>query len=75
MSSRVGLVSYPQEENSFTRPYSEATAKMIDEEVRDVVDVAYKRTIGLVKEKSDLITSMAEELLKKEVNSDATSTS
>lgn len=68
MSPKIGLVSFPQEENSFNRPYSEATARMIDEEVRDVVDVAYKRTLELVNEKADLIKIMAEELLSKEVS-------
>eukprot|EP00803_Ostreobium_quekettii_P002176 evm.model.scf_1526.3 EVM.evm.TU.scf_1526.3 scf_1526:22105-28389(-) len=67
MNSKVGLVSYPQDENSFNKPYSEATAKLIDEEVRNLVDGAYKRTVQMVREKKDLIAAMAEALLKKEV--------
>lgn len=67
MNSKVGLVSYPQEENSFNKPYSEATARLIDEEVRNLVDSAYKRTVQMVREKKDLIAAMAEALLKKEV--------
>ncbi|GMH37425.1 hypothetical protein BSKO_05298 [Bryopsis sp. KO-2023] len=67
MSEKVGLLSFPQEDNSFNKPYSEATARLIDEEVRQLVDGAYKRTIGMVQEKSALIKRMAEELLTKEV--------
>ena len=67
MNPKIGLVSFPSDDNSFSKPYSEETAKMIDEEVRELVDKAYKRTVALVTEKKDLITNMAEALLKKEV--------
>ena len=39
MNDKVGNVSFydPQQENAFTKPYSEETAKMIDEEVRKLI--------------------------------------
>jgi AFG3 family protein len=45
MNERVGRVSFPRrEEMQFDKPYSEGTAHMIDEEVRELVDQAYQRT-------------------------------
>ncbi|CAD7700333.1 unnamed protein product [Ostreobium quekettii] len=67
MNGRVGLVSYPQDDNAFSRPYSEATAQLMDEEVRALVDRAYARTVQMVKEKRHLVSSMAEALLEREV--------
>jgi hypothetical protein len=45
MNPALGLLSFPQEENRFDKPYSEDTAKLIDGEVRSLVDRAYTRTI------------------------------
>lgn len=69
MNSKVGNVSYydPSQENSFVKPYSEETGKMIDEEVRKLIDVAYVRTIKLLTEKKGDVEKLAQELLKKEV--------
>jgi len=67
MNGKVGLVSYPPEDNSFNKPYSESTAKMIDEEVRNLIDRAYTATKDIVTEKKELIVKMAEALLAKEV--------
>jgi len=39
---------------------------MIDEEVRTLVDGAYKRTLSLVRDRTDLINSLASRLLEKE---------
>src|SRR5205809_5453306 len=53
MNDKVGNISYydPQQENAFTKPYSEETAKIIDEEVRKLIDEAYDRTKALLREK------------------------
>ena len=50
MNEKVGNISFydPQQENTFTKPYSEETGKMIDEEVRKLVDEAYERTKKLL---------------------------
>ena len=64
---QVGLVSYPSEEGSFNKPFSNDTAQMIDVEVRKMVQSAYERTISLLTEKKALVTKLAETLLHKEV--------
>ena len=53
MSSKVGNVSFemPQQgEMTFDKPYSEQTAQMIDEEVREIIDGAFNRTFKLLVE-------------------------
>ncbi|GAB2671183.1 ATP-dependent zinc metalloprotease FtsH [Flavihumibacter cheonanensis] len=69
MNEKVGNVSFydPQNENSFTKPYSEETSKLIDEEVRKLIDVAYDRTKKLLSEKKQQVEILAEKLLDKEV--------
>lgn len=68
-SDKVGLLSFPQRERSFgmTKPYSDATAEVIDLEVRQWVTKAYARTVELVKKHRDGIEQLAQELLKREV--------
>eukprot|EP00210_Caulerpa_lentillifera_P008488 g8097.t1 len=67
MNGKVGLVSFPSDDQAFNKPYSESTAKLIDEQVREMIDGAYSKTKELVSTKRDLIAKMAEELLEKEV--------
>lgn len=69
MNDKVGNVSYhdPQQENTFTKPFSEETGKMIDEEVRKLIDQAFERTKKLLTEKKNEVEIVAKELLKKEV--------
>jgi AFG3 family protein len=69
MNDKVGNVSFydPQQENSFTKPYSEETSKIIDEEVRKLIDKAYDATKDLLTQKSREVKVLAEALLLKEV--------
>ncbi len=69
MNDKVGNVSYydPTTENTFTKPYSEETGKMIDEEVRGLIAEAYIRTKNLLTEKRREVEILAKELLEKEV--------
>lgn len=67
MNEKVGLVSYPNEEGSFNKPYSNETARLIDDEVRKMVQLAYERTIALLEEKKSLVMALAESLLEKDV--------
>ena len=69
MNAKVGNVSFydPAAENSFTKPYSEETSKMIDEEVRKLIDNAYSTTKALLTDKRDQVIKLAEALLDKEV--------
>ncbi|KAA6422154.1 MAG: AAA-type ATPase [Trebouxia sp. A1-2] len=67
MNEKVGLVSYPNEEGAFNKPYSNETARVIDDEVRNMVQLAYERTIALLEDKKTLVTALAETLLRKDV--------
>lgn len=69
MNEKVGNVSYydPAQENSFQKPFSEETGKMIDEEVRKLIEVAFERTKVLLTEKKHEVELLAQELLKREV--------
>jgi AFG3 family protein len=69
MNDKVGNISFydPQQENSFTKPYSDETAKLIDEEVRKLIDEAYGKTKKLLTEKKSEVEKLANALLEKEV--------
>ncbi len=69
MNDKIGNVSYydPTQENTFTKPFSEETGKMIDEEVRKLIEVAYVHTKKLLTEKKDQVEILAKQLLEKEV--------
>ena len=69
MNDKVGNISYydPNQENVFTKPFSEETGKIIDEEVRKIIDVSYVRTKNLLLEKRNEVELLAKELLKREV--------
>jgi cell division protease FtsH len=69
MSEKVGNVSFydPQQEATFTKPYSEETGKIIDQEVRDLVDKAYQRTKSLLIERKEEVEKIALALLEREV--------
>jgi len=47
--------------------YSEATARLIDREVRRFIDEAYQRAMKLLEENRDILDNMAETLLEREV--------
>ncbi len=69
MNDKVGNVSFydPNQDQTFTKPYSDETAKMIDEEVRKLIDAAYERTKALLTEKKAEVEKLAKKLLEKEV--------
>jgi cell division protease FtsH len=70
MNEKVGYISFHdpgQPEYTFSKPYSESTAQTIDEEVRTIVDKAFKRTKKLLLSKKQQLDNVAQELLQKEV--------
>ena len=69
MNDKIGNISFydPSQENTFTKPFSEETGKMIDDEVRKLVSEAYQRTIALLTERRAEVELLAKELLDKEV--------
>ena len=67
MNDKIGLLSYPPEDGRIDKPYSDDTARVIDTEVRALVDRSYKRTKQLMLKRKDLVEKMAQALLEKEV--------
>ncbi len=71
LNEKIGNVSYydstGQNEYSFSKPYSDATALMIDQEVRGIVERQYARAKRILTENKDKLTSLATQLLEKEV--------
>lgn len=71
LNEKIGNLSFydskGQSEYNFTKPYSDDTARTIDEEVKKLVDEAYVRTIAMLTDKRELLNSLAEALLKREV--------
>ena len=71
MSDKVGNVSFydstGQSDYSFTKPYSEKTAELIDEEVKVLIDSQYERAVKVLKENTEGHTKLANLLLEREV--------
>lgn len=68
MNSKVGNVSYyAMSQDQFNKPYSNETAKLIDEEVRNLVETQYQRAQNLLIEKRYELNLLAKTLLEKEV--------
>merc|ERR1711966_358354 len=70
MSDKLGLVSFSErakEANQFYKPYSDETARLIDAEVRELIERAYDRTHQLLLDQKENVDKVAKELLAKEV--------
>ncbi|TVR78351.1 MAG: ATP-dependent metallopeptidase FtsH/Yme1/Tma family protein [Saprospirales bacterium] len=68
MNEKVGNISFHgMSQDQFLKPYSDITAKIIDEEVRNIIDSQYQRAIALLKEKRYELETLAKALLENEV--------
>lgn len=69
MNHKIGNVSFHDSQSEYPngKPYSEETAKIIDEEARAIILQEYNRAKELLREHMDHLKVLAEELLKKEV--------
>jgi cell division protease FtsH len=69
LNEKVGNISFydPQGNNTFVKPYSEDTARTIDEEVSKMVEEQYQRALNILEENKDKLEALAEKLLKSEV--------
>jgi cell division protease FtsH len=74
MSERLGPMIFGQKEEMIflgreiaeQRDYSEAVAEIIDEEVKKIVDEAYRRALDILNEKRDKVEVIAQRLLEVE---------
>ena len=68
MGEKVGNLSYYSMLNdSYARPFSEQTAFMIDQEVKDMIEGQYERSKALLRDKRKELDALAKALLEKEV--------
>jgi len=69
LSDKLGNISYydSQGNQNFTKPYSEARAELIDEEVTKMIEEQYVRAVKILTENKDKLTKLAEALLEDEV--------
>lgn len=71
LSEKLGNISYydssGQQEYSFGKPYSEDTAKKIDEEIKNIIEEQYTRAVKILTESRDKLDALAHKLLDKEV--------
>ena len=69
MSKKIGPISYYDStgtRDTFTKPFSEQTARDIDCEVRRMLEDAYACARKIIEQKNDRINAMADLLLEKE---------
>ena len=68
MNKNVGNVSfYAMSQDQFNKPYSNETARLIDDEVRGLIEAQYMRAQTLLTEKREELNLLANTLLEKEV--------
>jgi cell division protease FtsH len=69
LNDRIGNLSYYDSsgENQFTKPYSDETARTMDEEVSKLVETAYQRALHILTENREKLEELAQLLLVKEV--------
>jgi cell division protease FtsH len=71
LNDKLGNITYydssGQSDQTFSKPYSEKTAQMIDEEIHTLIENQYQRTLDILRDNKDKLTELAERLLEKEV--------
>src|SRR5210317_1749494 len=71
LNETIGNITYydssGQSDYSFTKPYSEHTAQVIDKEISIIIEKQYERAIDLLKNSKEKLKQLADRLLEKEV--------
>lgn len=71
LNEKLGNITYydstGQSEYSFSKPYSEETAQVIDKEISSIIENEYLRAIKILEENKDKLLQLADILIEKEV--------
>jgi cell division protease FtsH len=71
LSKKIGNVSFydstGQQEYAFNKPFSEKTNELIDQEISEIVEGAYRKAVDLLQQHKEGLTQLAAKLLEKEV--------
>jgi len=71
LNDKIGNLTFydssGQSEYNFTKPYSEKTSELIDQEVSNLIETQYQRAIALLEANKDKLSQLADILLEKEV--------
>ena len=69
LNEKVGNITYYDSSgnDTFVKPYSENTAKTIDQEIGKMIEQQYQRAIGILNANREKLTTLAKLLLEKEV--------
>jgi len=71
LNEKIGNVTYydstGQSEYSFSKPYSEETAMIIDKEISLLIETQYERAIKILEDNKDKLNQLADILIEKEV--------
>jgi len=71
LNEKIGNVSYydstGQSDYAITKPFSEKTAEVIDQEVSKLIESAYQEALRILNEHKDGLTQLAEKLIDREV--------
>lgn len=70
MSDKLPNINYYDSSGQdwgFTKPYSEETARMIDQEVQNIINEQYERAKSILKEHAEGHNKLAQVLLEREV--------
>ena len=71
LNDKIGNLTYydssGENEYGFTKPYSDVTAQIIDQEISNIIETQYQRAIKLLKKHKNKLVELANFLLDKEV--------
>jgi cell division protease FtsH len=71
LNDKLGNITYydssGQNEYNFSKPYSEETALVIDQEISTLIETEYQRAIKILEENKDKLEQLANILIEKEV--------
>ncbi|QRM87985.1 ATP-dependent zinc metalloprotease FtsH [Lacinutrix sp. WUR7] len=69
LNEKIGNITYydPAGEGGFVKPYSEKTAELIDNEIKNIIETQFQRALKLLESKRDVLDKLANRLIEREV--------